>query len=86
MDWIGNFTFEKLSSIEVCFTRLQNCQTRPDSSGVGLGAGFGGFYYRCFPTVRHLLKSSQGLELKLCMCPISLVALDLEWYEMTQLV
>ena len=46
MDLIGNFTFEKLSSVEIHFTRLQNGQTRPDSSGVGLGARFGGFYYR----------------------------------------
>ena len=47
MDLIGNFPFEKLSSFEIRFTRLQNGQTRPDSSGLGLDAGFGGFYYRC---------------------------------------
>ena len=44
MDLIGNFTFEKLSSFEIRFTRLQNGQTRPESSGVGLGAGFGVFF------------------------------------------
>ena len=61
MDLIGNFTFEKLSSIEIHFTRLQNGQTRPDSSGVGLDAGFGGFYYRCSPTLRLLLKSLRDI-------------------------
>ena len=61
MALIGNFTFEKLSSIEIRFIRLQNGQTRPDSSGVGLGAGFGGFYYRCSPTLRLLLKSLQDI-------------------------
>ena len=61
MDLIGNFTFEKLSSFEIRFTRLQNGQTRPDSSGLGLDAGFGGFYYRSSPILRLLLKSLQDI-------------------------
>ena len=61
MDLIGNFTFEQLSSSEIRFRCLQNGQTRPDSSGVGLDAGFGGFYYRCSPALRLLLKSLQDI-------------------------
>ena len=61
MELIGNFAFEKLSSIEICFTHFQSGQTRPSSSGVGLDAGFGGFYYRCSATLRLLLKSLQDI-------------------------
>ena len=64
MDLIGHFRFEKLSSIEIRFTRLQSGQTRPDSSGVGLDAGFGGFHYRCSPTLRLLLKSLQHITVE----------------------
>ena len=58
---IGNFTFEELSSIEIRFTHLQNVQTSPDSSGVGLDTGFGGFNYRCSPNLRLLLKFLQDI-------------------------
>ena len=62
MDLIGNLAIEKLSSAEIRLTRLQNGQTRPYSSWVGLGAGFGGFYYRCSPTFKRFVKSVRAFK------------------------
>ena len=60
VDLKGNFAIEKLSSAEILLTRLQNGQTTPNFSWVGLGAGFGGFYYRCSPTLQRFVKTLTG--------------------------